>query len=162
MIIQKYLHPGDLILYRTTKHSPIHDKLIALGEGVLQKKFTPSNYCHVSMVSNDTNLILEAVWPKTHVIKLDWNQPNELEVYRLKNVAQEQIKKAISWAEDHLGEWYDIPELFGGWISFKHAQICSTYMANSWKAAGIHFKTGKKGFITPDGIAIDPAVQRIK
>jgi uncharacterized protein YycO len=155
------LQPGDLILYRTTKHSPIHDKLIALGEGLMQKKFTPSNYCHVSMVSNDTNLILEAVWPKTHVTKFDWNQPNELEIYRVKNVTQEQIQKAISWAENHLGEWYDIPELFGGWISFKHEQICSTYMANSWKAAKRYFKTYPNNFITPDQIAVDPLIWRV-
>jgi uncharacterized protein YycO len=156
------LQPGDLILYRTTTNSPIHDKLISIGEGLMQKKFTPSNYCHVSMVSNDTNLLLEAVWPKTHVTKFDWNQPNELEIYRVTNVTAKQVQKAINWAENHLDEWYDVPELFGGWVSFKHAQICSTYVANSWKAAGIHFKTKKKGFITPDGIATDPLVQRIK
>jgi permuted papain-like amidase YaeF/Yiix C92 family enzyme len=155
------LQPGDLILYRTTKNSPIHDKLISIGEGLLRRKFTPSNYCHVSMASNDTNLILEAVWPKTHVTKFDWNQPNELEIYRVKNATSEQIQTAINWAENHLDEWYDIPELFGGWISFKHEQICSTYISKSWKNAKIYFKTGKNGFITPEGIATDPLVWRV-
>lgn len=154
-------NPGDILLFRVNAHSPLHDKLIALGEGLMQKKFTPSNYCHVAMVSNDINLILEAVWPKTHVTKLDWSQPTELEVYQVKNVTTEQIQKAINWAENHLDEWYDIPELFGGWISFKHAQICSTYIANSWKAAGIKFKTDSNGFITPDQIATSTLIERI-
>lgn len=156
------LYPGDLVLYKTDKHSPIHDKLISLGEGLLQKKFTPSNYCHIAMISSDANLILEAVWPKTHVTKFEWKQPTEIEIYRIKNATDIQIKKSIDWAENHLGEWYDIPELFGGWISFKHAQICSTYVANSYKAAGIIFKTDKNGFITPNEIAISNLLTRIK
>jgi hypothetical protein len=164
MVTQKDLHPGDLLLFKVKPSSSITDKLIGLGQKFFGHAPTKAEYCHVALVAFDPTYVMEARWPKTRITKIDWikwNKEDELQLFRVKNVTPRQQLDAIHWAEDHLNEWYDLPELLGGWIAFKHMQICSTYVANSEKAAKLYFKTKKNGFISPDEIVADPLIWRV-
>jgi len=165
MVTQEDLHPGDLLLFKVKSSSSLVSKFIGWGQKVLGHAPTKSEYCHVALVAFDPTYLMEARWPKTRIWKIDWsylNKEYDVQLFRVKNVTPRQQLDAIHWAEDHLGEWYDLPELLGGWIAFKHAQICSTYVTQAEKAAGIIFKTEENGFITPDEVAADPLIWRVK
>jgi uncharacterized protein YycO len=160
---QSILQPGDIILCRVTLRSPIHDKLIAVGEWIMRKKFTRSNYCHVMMVDSDPELVLEAVWPKTHLVKGDWDKREKkyaLEVYRVKRATLVQKAKAIHWAHKNLGVWYNVGLLMFGWFPKKHEVICSTYIAKSYAYAGIQLGKNEK-LLSPDEVAVSTKLKRI-
>lgn len=165
MVTQKDLHPADILLFKVKSTSSFKDKIIGWGQKLMGFAPTKAEYCHVALVAFDPEFLMEARWPKTRIWKIDWEELHknyDMELYRVKNVTARQKLDAIHWAEDHLNEWYNILELLGGWIAFKHAQICSTYVSNSEKAARIFFKTKKNGFITPDQIAADPLIWKVK
>lgn len=156
MIDTSILQPGDILLYRVTPNSPWHDKVIAWGEQLLKKKFTKFNYCHVAMVDYDTDLILEAVWPWTHLTLFPGKGNNPVEVYRVKDVTPEQVKLAITWAHQNLGVWYDLGRLFFGLFPSRHKVICSTYIDYSWDNAGRSLGDGK--LLSPDEIAVSSQI----
>jgi uncharacterized protein YycO len=153
------LNPGDILIYRVVPNSPWHDKLIAWGEKIMGKKSTPASYCHVAMVDYDTDLILEAVWPKTHVTKFPGKDLNPVEVYRVKGATLEQINIAIDWAHENLGLWYNIGLLFFGLFPKKHEVVCSTYIDDAWDAAGLSLGEGK--LLSPDEVAASPRLERV-
>jgi uncharacterized protein YycO len=160
---QALLQPGDIILCRVTERSPIHDKLIAFGEWVMRKKFTRSSYCHVMMVDSDTELVLEAVWPKTHLVKADWEAREKkyaLEVYRVKGATLVQKAKAIHWAHKNLGVWYNVGLLLFGWFPKKHEVICITYAMKAWAYAGSPLMKNEK-LPSPDELAVSTKLKRI-
>ena len=165
MVTQKDLRPGDLLLFRIKKSSSITDKFIGWGQKVMRMAPTEASYCHVALVAFDSYWIMEARWPKTRIWKIDWkkyNEKYEVQLFRVKNVTSQQQLDAIHWAEDHLNEWYDLPSFLFGWIQFKHAELCSTFVTKAEKAAKVYFKTEKNGFITPDQVAAQSLIERIK
>lgn len=165
MVTQKDLHPGDLLLFKVKESSSLTDKFIGLGQKVMGMAPTKSSYCHVALVAFDPTFVMEAKWPKTKISKIDWKEYNkkyEVQLFRVKNVTTRQKLDAIHWAEDHLNEWYDLPSFLFGWIQFKHSEVCSTYVAKAWKAAKRYFKTEKNGFITPDQVAAQNLIWRVR
>ncbi len=166
MLDKKLMHPGDILLYRVISSSGWSAKFIGWGQKVIGHAPTKkTEYCHVALVAFDTEFVMEAVWPKTRIHKIEWekwDKEYDLQLFRVKNVTPKQIVEALTWAEDHLGEWYDVLELLGGWINFKHCEICSTYVQKAWKAAGIDFKVNKNNFVTPDEIASSLLIERIQ
>lgn len=152
------LQPGDILLYRETKHSPIHDKLISLGELLLHKQFTKSSFYHVAMMDTDTELMLEAVWPKTHVTKLVLE---DVEIYRVKAVTKKQVRQAIRWAHQNLGVWYSVIQLLFGILPSKHRYICSTYVAKAWESAGVSLGNINERIFSPDEIAACKLLRRV-
>jgi len=165
MVIQEDLHPSDILLFKVKPSSSLTDKFIGWGQKVMGMAPTKVPYCHVALVAFDPLFVMEAVWPKTRISKIDWEEYNkkyDVQLFRVKNVTPRQQLDAIHWAEDHLNEWYDLPSFLFGWIQFKHAEVCSTYVTNSEKAAGIIFKTEKNGFITPDEVAAQTLIWRVK
>jgi uncharacterized protein YycO len=154
------LQPGDILLFKVAKHSPWHDKLIALGEKLLHKNFTKSNYCHAAMIDADTDLMLEAVWPVTHIIKIK-SRNNKIEVFRIRNATPEQKLKAVKWTHKNLGLWYNVGQLLFGLFPRKHEVICSTYVAKAWKSSGIILGDINEKVFSPDEIAADPQLQHL-
>jgi cell wall-associated NlpC family hydrolase len=157
--------PGDLLLFRIKHSSSWIAKLIGWGQKIIRHAPTKAEYCHVAIVAFDTDFILEATWPKTRISKINWekwNKEYDLQLFCVKNITPMQVVDAIFWAEDHLGEWYDILALFDGWVDIRHAEICSTYVQKAYKAAGVEFKVDERNFITPDEIAASDLVERVK
>ena len=154
------LEPGDILLFRVTKNSPIHDRMIALMEKLLHKQFSKSAYCHAAMVDSDTDLMLEAVWPKTHIIPITARN-NEIEVYRVIDATDGQTQQAILWAHQNLGVWYSVGQLFFGLFPSKHKVICSTYVADSWKSAGVVLGDLNEKVFSPDELAASKLLYRI-
>jgi hypothetical protein len=154
------LKPGDILLFEVGSRSPWHDRLIALGEKLLKKQFTVGSYCHAAIIDTDTGLMLEAVWPKTHVIKIK-SRNNKIQVFRVKSTTKTQCLRAVEEAHKDLGLWYNVGKLFFGLFPRKHEVICSTYVAISWRAAGV--KLAKRGdrVFSPDEIAASPLVKHI-
>lgn len=154
------LKPGDILLFEVGPNSPWHDKLIAFGERLLGKQFTKSSYCHAALIDTDTDLMLEAVWPKTHVIPIKARN-NKIQVFRVKKATKEQCLKAVAEAHKNLGLWYNVGKLFFGLFPKKHEVICSTYVSISWKASKVTLvKKGTKVF-SPDEIASNSLVRHI-
>ncbi len=154
------LRPGDILLFEVVSNSPWHDKLIAFGEKMLGKQFTRSSYCHAALIDSDTDMMLEAVWPKSHIIPIK-SRNNKIQVFRMKNATKAQCLKAVEKAHKNLGLWYNIGELFFGLFPRKHEVICSIYVAISWKSVG--FKMAKKGdkVFSPDEIASSMLVKHV-
>lgn len=154
------LRPGDILLFEVIYNSPWHDKLIALGEKLLGKQFTKSSYCHAALIDTDTDMMLEAVWPKTHIIPIK-SRGNKIQVFRVRNVTKEQCRIAVETAHKDLGLWYNIGKLFFGLFPRKHEVICSTYVGISWKGAKV--KLMKKGIkvFSPDEIASNPLIKHL-
>lgn len=160
MVTQKNLKPGDILLFKVIPSSSWFSKLIGWGQKLFGRVPQGRGYCHVALVDIDTDLMLEARWPKTRVSKIDLDKLNKtygIELYRVRGITPEQIDKAINWAHDHLDEWYDVPLLFTGWLVAKHSEICSTYVSHSFKDAklDIPYGCGNKKFITPDMYYLD-------
>ena len=155
-----HLKPGDILLFEVVPNSPWHDKLIAFGEKMLGKQFTKSAYCHAALIDTDTDLMLEAVWPQTHVLKIK-SRNNKIQVFRMKNATKAQCLRAVKEAHKNLGLWYNVGKLCFGLFPRKHEVICSTYVAISWKPAG--FRLAKKGdkVFSPDEIASNPLVKHV-
>ncbi|MGI0059240.1 MAG: hypothetical protein ACREBJ_05675 [Nitrosotalea sp.] len=161
MIKKKLLVPGDLLFFKPKSVLDISAWLIAwaqnvVGKNPLQGK-TKLGYCHVALVDEDTDYILEARWPKTRRWKIDWTKLDKnyhTEQWRMKNVTRAEIDEALSWAHDHLGEWYDLGLFLWGMIKVKNTEVCSTFVANAWAAAGRYFKEfkqiGEYRFQSPD------------
>jgi hypothetical protein len=165
MVTQEDLHPSDILLFKVKPSSSLTDKIIGWGQKLFGHAPTKAAYCHVALVAFDPLFVMEAVWPKTRISKIDWEEYNkkyDVQLFRVKNVTPRQQLDAIHWAEDHLNEWYDLPSFLFGWIQFKHAEVCSTYVTKAEKAAGIVFKTNANGFITPDEVAAQTLIERIK
>lgn len=155
------LQPGDILLFRTMKNSPFHDKLIAFGEWLVGEKMTKHSYHHVAMVGVDTQ-IFEAIWKGTmYHPYAEVDKTGDIEVYRVKNATDIQIQEALEWASDNLGLKYDFVKLFLGWAGLdqKHAEICSTFVGKAWLAAGVQVapKTKEKIY-SPDDIAANKKV----
>lgn len=165
MVTQKDLHPGDLLLFKVKASSSLTDKFIGWGQKFMGMAPTKSEYCHVALVAFDPESLMEARWPKTRIWKIDWkhlHKQYDVQLFRVKNVTTRQRLDAIHWAEDHLNEWYDLPSFLFGWIQFKHAEVCSTFVTKAERAAKVYFKTEKNGFITPDQVAAQILIERIK
>ena len=69
-----------------------------------------------------------------------------------------EVVDALDWAYTHLGEWYDLGLFIFGYFDIKHAEVCSTFVAKAWKAAGRIFKVHKAlqpdaDFHSPDELA---------
>jgi Permuted papain-like amidase enzyme, YaeF/YiiX, C92 family len=165
MIMQKDLLAGDLLLFKVKASSSLTDKFIGWGQKVMGMAPTKAEYCHVALVAFDPEFVMEAKWPKTRISKIDWKEYHakyDVQLFRVKNVTTRQRLDAIHWAEDHLNEWYDLPSFLFGWIQFKHAVVCSTYVTKAERAAKIYFKTEKNGFIVPDQVAAQSLIWRVK
>ena len=155
------LQPGDILLFRTTKNSPFHDKLIAFGEWLTGEKETKHSYHHVAMVGTDGQ-VFEAIWKGTvcHPFA-EVDQTGVIEVYRVKNATDIQIQEALEWAQANLGKKYDFIGLFLSWagIHGRNAEICCTYVGNAWKAAGVQVTPkAKEKIYSPDDIAANKKV----
>jgi len=155
MINKKNLQPADILLFRTTHRSTWIDRFIVLAQKILYHVPPQARYCHVALVDKDTNLILEARWPKIKISKIDFSthkQRDKIEVFRVRGITDEQREKVLQWAHDHVGEWYDVLLLITGFIDTKHAEICSTYVSKAFKAANLEIPYGNnnKKLILPD------------
>lgn len=156
--MKNMLKAGDILLFEVTEHSAFHDKIISIGQKLLYQVPNNARFCHVAIVDQDTNYMYEAVWPKTRKSLISSsNKNNVIQVYRVKGITAQEVKEALTWAKTHEGEWYDIPLFITGWISFKHSEICSTYVSHSLGAAGLSIPKVPKGqkIILPDNYADD-------
>jgi uncharacterized protein YycO len=114
----------------------------------------------VALVDKDTDLVLEAKWPKIKISTLEadtYKQRDQIEVYRVRGITDEQIETTLNWAHSHVGEYYDVLLLLTGWVDMKHSEICSTYVSKSFKEAGLDIPYGSKNktMILPDNFGLD-------
>ena len=149
---KKIVRPGDLIFYRPKNKLYIGSWFIAWAQNVIGKSpIHDRSYCHVALVDWDENYLLESRWPKSRRWKIKWEKLNKhyhIEVYRIRKVTSQERNAALKWAYDHLGEWYDLGLFVWGMFDFKNAEVCSTFVAKAWKAAGKIFEVHKK--LQPD------------
>ncbi len=152
MIRKQQLQPGDLLLYRPKSKWSIGSWFITFAQNVIGKSpIHNKSYSHVAMIDWDTNYVLESRLPKSQRAKIKWKKFNKqyyLELWRIKKVTPEERKRALTWASAHLNEWYDLGLFIFGKIDIKNAEVCSTFIAKAWKAAGRNFKVYKK--LQPD------------
>jgi hypothetical protein len=140
MFSKDLIKPGDILLFRVILSSSWSSKFIGWAQrlfGGVPKGF---GYCHVALVDQDTDLMLEARWPKTRVSKIDLNKLNKeygIELYRVRKITDEQIEQVIMWLHNHLDEWYDIPLFLTGFLDSKHSEICSTFISHAFQDAGL-------------------------
>lgn len=171
MIKKALLRPGDLLFYRPKAIFHVGSWLIAWFQNVVGKSpIEDRSYCHVAIVDTDTDYIVESRWPKSRRWKIDWKKLDKnytVELWRVKNVTKEETEKVLEWANSHLGEWYDLGLFVWGTFDFKHSEVCSTYVAKAWEAAGRIFKQHKristvKIFQSPDElIANDDLIKQV-
>lgn len=160
MLEKNKLKPADILLFRTTPRSTESEKFIAWAQHVIYNAPVDAKFCHVALVDYDTDLMCEAVWPKTKISEIDFavqGQPEKIEVYRVRNITDAQVQATIQWAHDHLDEWYDVPLFLTGWLDAKHAEVCSTYVSHGFQASGLDVPHGSnaKKLILPDDYYLD-------
>lgn len=148
MIRPEMLRPGDLLFYRPKAKYMIGSWLISWIQNVAGKSpIHDASYCHVGIVDKDTKYLLESRWPKSRKWQINWKKITDhyyVELWRVRNVSQEEIQKALDWAHTHLGEWYDLGLFVWGMFDGPHMEVCSTFVAKAWVAAGKIFKIYKK------------------
>lgn len=156
----------DILLFKVKDSSSFFRKLIVLGQRLIYKAPPKAKYCHVALVDSDTTLMFEAVWPKTRVSKIDFNKISKteiVEVYRVQGLTRKQAAEVLTWARNHLDEWYDVALFLTGWLDIKHAEVCSTFVSRAFKAADLEIPHGawKKKFVIPDDFYVDNAKMRL-
>jgi hypothetical protein len=166
MINKKLLKPCDILLFRTTHRSTWADRLIVWGQKTFYHIPKNARYCHVALVSGDTSLLIEAVWPKVRVFPIDFSTHKEreqIEVYRIKDLTDEQREKILACTYDQVGEWYDILLLLTGWIDIKHAEICSTLVSKACHDANLDIPSKKESnkLVIPDDYYNDSSLEFI-
>lgn len=152
----------DILLFRIKSTSSFSQKFIAWAERLIYKAPPKAEYCHVALVDSDTTLMFEAVWPKTRVSKIDFEEISKkeiVEVYSVPGLTDEQKEQVLTWMRDHLDEWYDVALFLTGWLDMKHAEVCSTYVSNGFRAAGLEVPQGawSRKIVIPDDFYIDNA-----
>jgi len=161
MIKKSLLRPGDLLLYRMTIKSGISSWFIGWGQNVIGKSpVHGKSYVHVAIVDKDTDYMLESRWPRSKRCKIKWKKLDKkykIELWRVRATSLEKIDKVMEWAYANLGLWYDLGLFIWGWLDFKHAEVCSTFVKKAWGNADVVFKLHKKltekgALITPDEI----------
>ena len=160
MINKKLLKPCDILLFRTTHRSTWTDRFIVWAQHTFYHIPPQARYCHVALVDKDTDLVLEAKWPKIKISTLEadtYKQRDQIEVYRVRGITDEQREKVLAWAHEHVGEYYDVLLLLTGFIDAKHSEICSTYVSKSFRNASLEIPYGssKKVMVLPDDYGID-------
>lgn len=159
MIRKEILRPGDILFFRTTNKSLPGAWFISWAQNVIGKSpIHNRSYSHVGIIDWDTDYILESRWPKSKRRKIPWkkwDKQYKLELWRIRKVSKQEQNRALKWAYEHLGEWYDLGLFFWGAFDIKHAEICSTFVAKAWKAGNKLFKVHKAlqpdaDFHTPD------------
>lgn len=155
MFKKDLMKPGDILLFRVIPSSSLVSKFIGWSQRLFGRVPNGRGYCHVALVDLDTNLMLEARWPKTRVSQIDLNELNKkygVELYRVRNITDNQIDQVIMWAHDHLDEWYDIPLFLTGFLDSKHAEVCSTFIAHAFRDVGLEIPVNNwhKKLVAPD------------
>lgn len=155
------LYPGDILLFRPRgkKEEDFSDKLISWGQRLFRKVPKDVNYVHVAIVDWNPEYILEAVWPKSRVTNLATKRAtstDKIEVWRIKNLTKEQLKKMLDYGHSHLGMWYDVPLFCTGFISLHNTEICSVFVSQICNEAGLDIPYGFKHkiFVVPDDFVI--------
>jgi hypothetical protein len=150
------LYPGDILLFRPRgDHATFTDKLIIWGQNIFREVPKKINYVHVAIVDWNPEYILEAVWPKTRITNLAEKRAtstDKIEVWRIRNLTSEQLKKMLDYGHSHLGMWYDVPLFLTGFISLKHTELCSVFVSQICNAAELDIPHGftHKLFVMPD------------
>jgi hypothetical protein len=155
------LFPGDILLFRPRgkKTETFSDKLIVWGQRLFRQVPKNINYVHVAIVDWNPEFILEAKWPKTQISNLAARRAtskDKIEVWRIRNLTPEQLKKILDYAHDHLNEWYDIPLFLTGFISLHNTEICSVYISQACNAAELDIPYGfkYKVLVVPDDFIV--------
>lgn len=166
MLNKSLLKPCDVLLFRTTHKSSLIDRVIVWGQRTFYHAPLQARYCHVALVDQNTDFILEAKWPKvkqSSITDYTYKQKDQIEVYRIKNITDEQREKILNDAQEHIGEWYSISLFLFGWTTAKHSVVCSTYVSKSCKAADliIPYGSDNKKLILPDDYYKDVGLNRI-
>jgi len=142
------LRPGDMLFYRPKAKWSILSWFITWAQNIIGKSpIHDKSYCHVGIIDWDTDYMLEARFPKSKRSKINWKSLSKqyhLELWRVRKVQKEEVEKALEWAYANLGLWYDLGLFLWGQIDFKDAEVCSTFIAKAWKAAGRVFKIHKQ------------------
>lgn len=151
------LKPADILLFKTTYRSSLASRFIVWAQETFYHVSKQADYCHVALVDKDTSLMLETTWPKTRVSKIDFSIAEQIEVYRVRGITDEQREKALIWGRSHIGEWYDVLLFLTGWIDTRNTEICSTFVSKAFREAGLDIPYGsnKKELILPDDFGID-------
>jgi uncharacterized protein YycO len=154
MLNYTLLQAGDILFYRVVERSGFSAKFIGWGQRLIGQAPSKHDYCHVAIVE-DQETMFEARWPKTKRSEIDLPElasHYNIEVWRVKNISEEQIQKVLAWANRHLGEWYDLPLFLLGAFDFKKAEVCSTFVQKAFQAAGIVLSVEGVGhhLTTPD------------
>lgn len=152
MIDKKNLQPGDILLFKTTPKSSLKDRFIVWAQEAFYHTSKQADYCHVALVDRDINLMLEAKWPKIKISIIDFSISDQIEVYRVHGITDEQVEKVLDWAHEHVGEYYDILLFLTGWLDIKHAEVCSTYISHAFRTVNLEIPYGSsdKKLILPD------------
>jgi len=171
MIRKQALRPGDILFFRTKKGSLPGSWFISWFQNIVGKSpIHGISYSHVAIVDWDTDYVLDSRWPKSKRRKIKWKSWGKyygLELWRIRKIQPEEVQKALNWAYAHLEEWYDLGLFVWGMFDFSNAEVCSTFVAKAWKAAGrifkVHKRIGKvKNFHSPDElIANDDIIKKI-
>ena len=169
------IQPADLILLRVGPGSTILDRAIGICQQWIGEAppFT-QEFCHAAIIGPvwtealasqypnltidiGANTIIEARWPKVKIGQLDLPDlltRNPVDFYRINGITPAQASKIIEYAQDDIGDWYDLAGIFTlGYIQLGHALVCSQYV---WKwalnGAGIEL-CPYSALISPDDLA---------
>lgn len=137
------MQPGDIVFYRVTPKSFFVSKIIAIAALLSGRGYSNTLYSHVAILTTcDPLRQAEATWPKTRISDVHIDKP--IEIWQLQGITDAQRCCVIDWCNKNLGEWYDLGMFLLGWADIHHAEICTSFVAKAYAAAGIPLGRGKR------------------
>lgn len=121
---------------------------------------TRVSYSHVAIARSPDSLY-EAYWPRVRERYFDPALTQNVETYRVKTIAANQIQKVMDYAQAHLGEWYNLTGLLTlGLVQFGHTVVCSQFVWQAFADAGIVL-CAYESLDSPDDLAASSQLVRV-
>jgi uncharacterized protein YycO len=146
MIDKSKIKTGDLLLFRIVPDSNLLGKLIGwfsvlTGNGGTYAK----TYGHVAICENSDTYI-EMTFPHSRRTVIDQRNP-EMEVWRIKDATEDQLKAAVKWAVENMGKWYNVRHIIG--LGFIKGYGCADFVFNCFNETHTGILLDKKGTKDP-------------
>jgi len=162
-IKKEVIQLGDIILFKTDPHDNIFWRLLGrliqfftviIGQGGSYHR----TYTHVTICENQ-DFMFEMTFPKSKRSPIPYEK--EIELWRVKDITNEQIIKVIEWCKKNLGRWYNITHLIT--LGIKPGYGCGDYCADAFKSVGIilSIEGAKDKMVSPNEVCDSRLVYKI-
>lgn len=154
------MKPGDIILYKVNKNTTTlfsflvsYISRVTVGNWLINNE---DSFNHSSILSDIPGMQYEVTWPMGRLSEIKWDK---YDVYgcMYKNTTDSQREKILEYCKKNYKKSYDwLAIITFGLFSLKGKTVCSRFVADAYKYAGVELRKEDEKLISPNEIAYHP------